>query len=102
MTSDRVEAENQVFDRAVARIDQQGIRGLNFAASGHLVSFKNRTELKAFIKEHGGTFLSSISPKVDYLIVNNPDAETENLRLATELGIEVISEAEFNAKADRL
>jgi hypothetical protein len=94
--------EDTVFDRAVARMGQEGIAGLNIAATGELKTFENRNELKAFIESKGGKLQSSISAKTDYLIMNAPDSDSEKKKKAESLGIEVITEAQFNDKTDRI
>ena len=90
-----------VVDRAIARMEQVGISGLNFVITGDVTTFQNRNELKAFIESQGGKLLSAMSAKTDYLIMNHSNANTEKKKKAAELGIDVITEAEFNRKAGR-
>ena len=42
--------ENTVFDRAVARMNQEGITGLNFVVDGMILTFKDKNELKEYIE----------------------------------------------------
>lgn len=93
--------ENTVFERTIARMDQVGIAGLNFVATGDLETFDNRKELKAFIEENGGKLQSTISAKTDYLIMNDEAACGEKKKKADELGIEIITERQLNEKAGR-
>lgn len=96
------EQENKVFERAVSRMEQVGISGLNFVATGDLETFDNRKALKDFIEEKGGKLQSSISAKTDYLIMNDEASAGEKKKRAEELGIEIITERQFNEKAGRL
>lgn len=94
--------ENTVLDRAVARMNQVGISGLNFVVTGDVNTFANRKELKTYIENQGGKLQSAMSAKTDYLIMNDGYSDTEKKRRALELGIEIISERQFNEKAGRL
>lgn len=91
-----------VTDRMLARQGRQGIEGLNIAVTGNLETFGNRNELKAFILENGGKLASSLTAKVDYLIMNYPETDSAKKQAAQELGIEIITERKFNDLADRL
>lgn len=93
--------EDEVLDRKVARQNKEGIDGLNFVMTGSLSTFKNRTELKTFIESKGGKLLSSITPKVDYLIRNYSDGSEKESK-ALELEIEIIDEYRFNELAGRV
>ena len=91
-----------VTDRMLTRQGKQGIEGLNIAVTGNLETFGNRNELKAFILEKGGKLASSLTAKVDYLIMNYPETDSAKKQAAQELGIEVITERKFNELAGRL
>ena len=93
--------ENEIFDRLVARSGKEGIDGLKFVISGDIETFKNRAEFTEFIKSKGGAVASSISSKVDYLITNDSNLNSKKIKDAKALGIEVISEREFNDKVGR-
>lgn len=93
--------EDTVFERAVARINQDGIAGLNFVVTGKLNTFENRNELKAFIENQGGKLMAAISAKTDYLIMNDANSDTEKKNKADNLQVEVITEEQFNHKAGR-
>ena len=93
--------ENTIFDRAIARMNQQGITGLNFVVDGFLFSFYDKNELKKHIEKNGGKLQTTISAKTDYFITNEPQSNTEKQKKAAELGIEVITERQFNDKANR-
>lgn len=93
--------DNTVFMRAVTRANQEGISGLNFVVTGDMVTFADRDALKAYIQKHGGHLQSAISASTDYLIINDADSATTKKRKALELGIEMITEQQFNEKANR-
>lgn len=93
--------ENEIFDRLVSRSGKDGIEGLNFVISGDVKTFKNRAEFADFIKSKGGTVLSAISSKVDYLITNDTDLNSKKIKDAKALGIEVMNEHDFNVKTER-
>ena len=94
--------EDTIVDRMMARQEKKGIKDLNIAVTGSLDTFVNRDELKAFIKEKGGKLASSMTAKVDYLIMNNPEADSAKAIKAQELGIEVVTERQFNELAGRI
>ena len=94
--------QDMIFDRTVARQGQDGIKGLNIAVTGKLETFENRNELKVFIQEKGGQLVSSLTAKVDYLIMNDPDSVSSKAQKARELGIEIISERHFNELSGRI
>lgn len=93
--------EDILFDRAAARMDKEGISGLNFAVAGKLETFDSSKELKVFIEENGGKLMSSVSLKIDFLIMNEDTLRNEKEKRAKELGIEIITEHQFNLKAGR-
>lgn len=66
-----------------------------FVITGTLSHFKNRTELKDFIEEHGGKVLNTISSKVNYLINNNVNSTSTKNKEAKKLNIPIISEDKF-------
>ena len=88
--------QDQVMDRMIARQGMTGIAGLNIAVTGGLETFKNRNELKTFIAENGAKMASSLTVKVDYLIMNDPASDSEKAQKAQELEIDIISERRFN------
>lgn len=93
--------ENTVLDRAVERINQVGISEMNFVVTGNLNTFGNRNELKSFIESKGGKLQTAMSSKTDYLIMNESNSDTEKKKKAEALGIEIITEYQFNDLADR-
>ena len=68
---------------------------VNFAVAGKLKFFKNRKEISGYIESLGGNVADRISEVTDYLICNDWNAASSWIAKAKELGIPMISEAEF-------
>ena len=68
---------------------------VNFVVAGRLKFFKNRKEISGYIEGLGGNVTGSISEETDYLISNDLNAASSKIAKAKELGIPIISEAEF-------
>ena len=96
----RERQDDMVFERASARMDCEGIKGLNFAAAGKFKTFENRTALKKFLTAHGAALLPSVSAKVDYLLTNQPDPESGAVQRALDLGVEMMTEEELTRRAN--
>ena len=94
--------QDTVVDRMAARVGHDGIEGLNIVVTGKLETFENREAIKKYIVEKGGNLLSSLSPKTDYLIMNDPRSDSAKAQKAKELGVEVITERRFNEITGRL
>ena len=69
-----------------------GVSGKRFLFTGTLGGI-SRSEASAMVEEAGGTVVSGISKKVDYLVVGTGGGGKE--AKAKELGLEIISEGEF-------
>lgn len=70
------------------------LSGLTFVVTGSLSRF-TRDEVKDYIIRYGGKVLSSISKKLDYLVVGeDPGSKLEKAR---QLGIRIISEEDLRA-----
>lgn len=71
------------------------LQGLSIIASGKLENF-SRDEITKVIEEHGGKAVTSISSKTNYLLAGE-NIGPNKLAKAKQLGIPIISEAEFLA-----
>jgi DNA ligase (NAD+) len=71
------------------------LTGKTIVITGKLTNFKNRDELKAVIKSHGGKTSDSISSKTDILINNDVNSTSSKNKKAKDFGIPIISEADF-------
>ncbi|MGC9044444.1 MAG: NAD-dependent DNA ligase LigA [Myxococcota bacterium] len=75
-----------------SKIESDVLSGLSFVITGTLSNF-SRDEAKDFIVQNGGKVLSSVSKKLDYLVVGaDPGSK---LTRAQELGVKIISEEEL-------
>lgn len=71
---------------------ESNINGKIICITGSLNHFKNRSELKSFIEEHGGKVTDSVSKKTDYLINNNINSSSSKNKKAHELNIPILTE----------
>lgn len=71
------------------------LTGKTIVITGKLTKFKNRTELKAIIEQHGGKVSESISSKTDLLINNDANSTSTKNKTAQRYGIPIISELDF-------
>ena len=88
--------EALVITKAMRRQEAAGPQGLVFAIAGELYTFRRPGEARKLIEKLGGRLASRVSPNVDYLVTNDPASDPEKYKRAAGLGIEVISEADFN------
>ena len=96
----REKKQEEILEKKISRQEKKGIDGLVLVVSGKLETFANKDEFKRFITERGGKLVSAISAKVDFLIMQN-DENSEKRKKANELGIDIITEQEFNKMAGR-
>ena len=75
-----------------AAVGEGLLDGLTFVFTGAMVIFK-RKEAEELVKKHGGKASSSVSKKTSYLVAG--DKAGSKLRKAQDLGVEVITEEEF-------
>lgn len=71
------------------------LEGKVFVITGSVELFANRNELKDFIEEKGGKTTGTVSAKTDYLINNDVLSNSSKNKKAKELGVAIISEADF-------
>ena len=77
------------------REEALSLDGKTFVVTGSVTHFANRDELKAFIAQRGGKVAGSVSSKTDYLINNDAASSSSKNKKAKELGVPVITEAQF-------
>ena len=97
---EKKEAETeQVFERKLEltkRTREDGIAGLTFVVTGDLWKWESRKEVKEYLESYGAKLGSGITKKTDYLVTRDPDSGSEKNKKAKELGVDVISEDDFN------
>ena len=92
---ERLRSVGLQFEVAEKELLSQSLAGLSFVISG---SFErhSRDELKALIELHGGKNLAAVSGTTNYLLAGNKIGPAK-LQKATKLGVEIISEDQFEA-----
>ena len=92
---ERLRSVGVKFEVAEKKLLSQSLAGLSFVISG---SFErhSRDELKALIELHGGKNLAAVSGATNYLLAGNKIGPAK-LQKATKLGVEIISEEQFEA-----
>lgn len=74
------------------------LAGLTFVITGDLEHFANRKELQNFIEQGGGKVTGSVTKKTHFLINNDLHSASAKNKKAAELGIPILSEADFLEK----
>ncbi|MGL4944541.1 MAG: exonuclease domain-containing protein [Thermoguttaceae bacterium] len=83
-------------DISIAEPDNR-FSGMTFVFTGALATM-TRSQAELFVKEYGGKASSSVSSKTSFVVAG--DAAGSKLTKACELGVTVISEAEFKQMID--
>ena len=78
-----------------ARSEEQTLAGKTFVITGSVEHFANRKELQEKIESLGGKASGSVSAKTSYLINNDVTSNSSKNKKARELGIPILSEADF-------
>lgn len=71
------------------------LSGLSFCITGKLNQFANREELVVDIESNGGTFVSSVNSKTNYLINNDNLRKSSKNKNAQLLNIPIITEEDY-------
>jgi DNA ligase (NAD+) len=69
--------------------------GKTFCITGKLTEFKNRKELVYKIESNGGTVVSNVTSKTQYLITNDKNSGSAKNKAAQKYGTKIISELDF-------
>ncbi len=83
------------FEEAETQLESESLAGKNIVISGTFVRH-SRDELKKLIELHGGKNLAAVSGNVDYLLAGD-NMGPAKLKKAEKLGVEIISESQFEA-----
>lgn len=86
------------MDEPVARAERETLAGLTFVITGTLPTL-GRKQAAELIERHGGRVTGSVSRNTDYLVAG--EEAGSKLAKATELGIEVLDEAQLLRLADQ-
>ena len=98
------EKNNGIVDRLLAELtietepEEEGAKpfeGMTFVITGSVEHFSNRKELQALIESKGGKATGSVTGKTTYLINNDTTSNSSKNKKAKELGIPILSEADF-------
>lgn len=101
------EYEDALVDRITTRDPSKGIDGMTFVITGQLDKrwtssvWQSRSEIQDYLSQYGAKLGSSVTKQTDYLVTNDTDSGSEKNRKAAELGVPVISEADFNEMVGR-
>ena len=87
-------ANIMTIEKPVSKPTSNALDGKTFCTTGKLHTFKNRDELIASVENNGGTYLSGVSKKLNYLI-SNESGKSSKMKKARDLGVSVITEDEF-------
>ena len=83
------------LEKPDAPANVQLLENLTFVITGSLERFANRKELVELIESMGGKVSGSVSAKTSYLINNDITSNSTKNKTAKELGIPIITEAQF-------
>lgn len=92
----RDQYEGAFKNRSAQRDPSRGISGLTFVAAGRLKKWKSYADIRKYLEAYGAKLGSAISKKVDYLVTNDTDIESEKNKKAQDLGVRILSEEVFN------
>ena len=76
----------------------QHLNGVTVVITGKLKKYKNRRELAEKIESYGGRVVDSVSGKTTLLICNDKNSTSSKAKKARDLGIEILTEEEFEMK----
>ena len=84
----------------VVHTDSQDCDGLTFVVPEKLKYYYNREAITAFIENNGGVISEIVSEETDYLVCNDIESNSSNMKKAKALGIPVLTELQFIAMFD--
>ena len=96
------EYTDALSERIAARDPANGIEGITFVVTGKLWPWKSKDEIKEYLESYGASMGGSVNKKTDYLVVSGPNSQSEKTKKAEALGVQVLSEADFNEMVGRL
>ena len=72
--------------------------GITVVITGKLTKYKNRSALQEEIEKAGGKVVGSVSKNTNYLINNDSTSTSSKNLTAQKLGVEILTEEEFQEK----
>lgn len=87
--------QQEITFTAEESVPEQDLAGMTFVITGSLQTYPNRDALKKEILQRGGKCAASVSSKTTYLINNDAASSSTKNRKAKELGIPILTEADF-------
>ena len=79
----------------------EALNGKTFVVTGKLKTFVSRDELNDCLTTCGAVLTETLTADVNYLITNTPNSGTAKNKKAIELGVQRITEAQFNQMIGR-
>ena len=83
-------------------VGMNSLEGKTFVVTGKVTTFKNRDEVGELITSLGGVLSGSVSKNTSYLLNNDVTSTSGKNKKAHDLGVEIISEAQFNEMIGRV
>ena len=87
--------EDLTFENENTESTDRSLEGKTFVITGSVEHFANRKELQEYIEARGGKATGSVTAKTSYLINNEVTSNSSKNKKAKELGVPIISEADF-------
>ena len=91
-----------VKEETKVKSNLKSLEGLTFVVTGSVETFKNRKELEELITSLSGKLSSSVSKNTTYLLNNDTASNSSKNLKAKQLGVEIISESQFNEMIGRV
>lgn len=93
----RIEALMKELEIEVPKVEEgsQTLAGMSFVITGTLTHYASRSELKEEIERKGGKVTGSVTGKTTCLVNNDVNSTSSKNKKAKELGIPILSEADF-------
>lgn len=85
----------------MANTTLKDLSNITFVITGGVHSFHNRDEFKALVSELNGKTVGSVSKNTNYLVSNESSTTAKYIK-ATQLGVKVLTEDEFNIMIGRI
>lgn len=78
--------------------EEQNLKDMTFVVTGSLETFESRSDFKEAVERRGGKVTGSVTKKTDALVTNDTQSGSSKNKKAQELGVAILSEAQFIEK----